>query len=249
MLKPGEGESVFTKCLHEIHNPVDNDVLASWKAESGWLEIERAPFDLNELVEAGSRVLLVHPEGLTREALRERLESWQARCNCVSTGTEGLRALDMARRIGYRFDVILVSTRLDDMAAPDFGRHANRSLNGARLALLAATPDFAPLPGEPGFARTFFMPVSSSSLEAMRNGCAATALLRDREALLPQGPASKLPSRPVVSPCDDPQVQHVMRLTSPPQARLRKSVDWADERRMGARVSPWVPLRPTPNSK
>jgi signal transduction histidine kinase len=73
---------------------------------------------------AGCRVLLVHSAGLARQALGERIESWQARCTYAGNGAEGIRTLETARQVGQRFHVILVSRRLDDMEGLDFGHPA-----------------------------------------------------------------------------------------------------------------------------
>jgi signal transduction histidine kinase/DNA-binding response OmpR family regulator len=117
---------------------------------------------------AGCRVLLVHSEGLARQALAERIESWQARCSCAANGAEGLRMLDTARQIGRRFHVILVATKLSDMEGLDFGPAARKAAGGALLALLTSTADFGPTPpSESGFTRTLLTPVRSSLLKGL----------------------------------------------------------------------------------
>ena len=113
---------------------------------------------------AGCCVLLVHPEGLARQALGERIESWQARCTYAATGAEGLHALETNRR----FHVILVATRLDDMEGLDFGPAAKKMAGGALRVLLTSTADFGPAPpSESGFTRTLLTPVRSSLLKGV----------------------------------------------------------------------------------
>ena len=116
---------------------------------------------------AGSRVLVVHSEGLARQALCELLESWQVRCTYVDTAVEGLRVLEAARQVGHRFQAVLVGIRLDDMDGLEFGRRAQQKTGGAVLALLRSAGDFvAAFPAESGFARTLLMPVRSPMLRA-----------------------------------------------------------------------------------
>ena len=117
---------------------------------------------------AGCRVLLVQSDGLARQALGERIESWQARCTYAATGADGLRMLETARQIGRRFHVILVATRLDDMEGLDFGPAARKTAGGALLTLLTSTADFGPAPpAESGFTRTLLTPVRSSLLKGL----------------------------------------------------------------------------------
>jgi len=117
---------------------------------------------------AGCRVLLVQSDGLGRQALGERIESWQARCSYAATGADGLRILETARQIGRRFHVVLVATRLDDMEGLDFGPAAKKVAGGALLTLLTPTADFGPAPpAESGFTRTLLTPVRSSLLKGL----------------------------------------------------------------------------------
>ena len=117
---------------------------------------------------AGCRVLLVHSEGLTREALCERLESWQVRCTYASNGKEGLRIIQKAQQVGHRFHAILAGATLDDMEGLDFGHQARKSSSGALLALLTSAAEFTPAPlEESGFTRTLLTPVRSPLLKAL----------------------------------------------------------------------------------
>ncbi len=132
----------------------------------------RLPLGAAEKTEGGPlaecRVLLVHPEGLARQALGEQIESWQARCTYATAGAEGLRLLETARRMGHRFHVILAAAKLDDMEGLDFGSPAQKIAGGALLVLLASTADFAAAPPtESGFARTLLTPVRSSVLKSL----------------------------------------------------------------------------------
>ena len=117
---------------------------------------------------AGCRVLLVHPEGLARQALGERIESWQARCSYAANGAEGLRLLETARETGRRFHVVLIAAKLNDMEGLDFGPTAKKAAGGALLALLTSTADFGPAPpSQSGFTRTLLTPVRSSLLRGL----------------------------------------------------------------------------------
>ena len=116
----------------------------------------------------GCRILLVHPEGVARQALSELLESWGVRCTYAANGAEGLRMLDAARRMGHRFHLILVAANLDDMEGLDFGKHANRIAGTPPLVLLTSAADFAPVPPpESGFSRTLLTPVRSALLKGL----------------------------------------------------------------------------------
>ena len=117
---------------------------------------------------ADCRVLVVHTDGLARQALGERLESWQVRCTFADNGTEGLRLLETARQVGRRFHVVLVAAKLDDMEGLDFGPAARKIADRSLLALLTSTADFAPAPPpDSGFTRTLLTPVRSSLLKAL----------------------------------------------------------------------------------
>ena len=117
---------------------------------------------------ADCRVLVVHTAGLGRQALGERLESWQVRCTFADNGAEGLRLLETARQVGRRFHVVLVAAKLDDMEGLDFGPAARRIADGSLLALLTSTADFAPAPPpDSGFTRTLLTPVRSSLLKSL----------------------------------------------------------------------------------
>ncbi|MBZ5578964.1 MAG: response regulator [Acidobacteriia bacterium] len=147
--------------------------------------VERKP-DAGRL--AGCRVLLVHPEGLARQTLAERLESWQARCTLASSGAEGLRILTAARKLGHRFHALLVAAKLDDMEGLEFGREGQANSSGALLALLTSAADFAAAPAESGFTRTLLTPVRSPLLkavleEALRRSAPDPATERSPEVL------------------------------------------------------------------
>ena len=117
---------------------------------------------------ADCRVLVVHTDGLARQALGERLESWQVRCTFADNGAEGLGLLETARQVGRRFHVVLVAAKLDDMEGLDFGPAARKIADRSLLALLTSTADFAPAPPpDSGFTRTLLTPVRSSLLKAL----------------------------------------------------------------------------------
>ena len=133
---------------------------------------------------ADCRVLVVHPEGLPRQALGERLEAWQVRCTYADSAGEGLRALQTARQIGSGFHLVLVASKLPDMEGLDFGPLAKKIAGGALLALLTSSADFALAPpSESGFSRTLLMPPRSSLLK----GLVAEGL--KRSATVPRTPA------------------------------------------------------------
>ncbi len=114
------------------------------------------------------RVLVVHPEGLARQALGEHLEAWRIRCTYAGSGAEGLRVLATARQFGRGFDVVLVAAKLPDMEGLDFGPAAKKVAGGALLALLTSTADFALAPpSDSGFTRTLLTPVRSSLLKGL----------------------------------------------------------------------------------
>ena len=117
---------------------------------------------------ADCRVLVVHTDGLARQALGERIESWQVHCTFADSGAEGLRMLETARQVGRRFHVVLVAAKLDDMEGLDFGPAARKIAGGSLLALLTSTANFAPAPPpDSGFTRTLLTPVRSSLLKAL----------------------------------------------------------------------------------
>jgi CheY-like chemotaxis protein len=143
---------------------------------------------------ADCRVLVVHTDGLARQALGERLESWRVRCTFSDNGSEGLRMLETARQVGRRFHVVLVAAKLDDMEGLDFGPAARKIADRSLLALLTSTADFtlAP-PPDSGFTRTLLTPVRSSLLkglleEGLKRGALDIASEEDADGAAPGSP-------------------------------------------------------------
>jgi PAS domain S-box-containing protein len=139
---------------------------------------------------SGLHILVVDDSAAASDALRQRLESWGARCSTAATAKQGLEALHAAVRGSDPVAVALVDASMPGGTGSDLARMIDADPGLAPEVVLMATSPADRLEAEaPEIAACLTKPVGDAPLRAV-----LSALLDERP------PAADFPRRPPSEP-------------------------------------------------